>query len=142
MLSSGNSHAIDIDVRLHFEALGRGDVRAVLNGMAETAVYEVIGAWEHFPRNARCEGLPAVKEMLMHLNREFETLRSNLQEILIDGEKVATRRIVSLRHRGTNANGDVCIVGFLRFRDGLLIELADYPDTAVIERLTGLNERD
>jgi ketosteroid isomerase-like protein len=137
MLADLDRAVLEERVRAHFAALGRGDVRSVLTGMAESVVYEVTGAWDVYPRHARREGLEATKQMLLHLNREFETLQSALQDILIDGEKVATRRVVRLRHRGTNAVGDVTIMGFLRFRDGLLIEVADYPDTAVIERLTG-----
>jgi ketosteroid isomerase-like protein len=137
MLANLDRTFLEQRTRAHFAALGRGDIRSVLTGMAETVVYEVAGAWDVYPRHARREGIEATREMLLHLNREFETQGSTLQDIMIDGEKVATRRVVRLRHRGTNAVGDVTIIGFLRFRDGLLIEVADYPDTAMIERLTG-----
>lgn len=137
MLADLDREGIERKVRAHYAALGRGDIKTVLSGMAESVVYEVSGAWDVYPSHARREGLEATKEILTFLNREFETLGSTLQDLLIDGEKVATRRVVRLRHRGTNAVGDVGIVGFLRFREGLLIEVSDYPDTAMVERLTG-----
>jgi ketosteroid isomerase-like protein len=124
-------------VREYFEDRQRGDHERVLAAMAPNVVYEVVGAWDLYPHSRRREGTDAIRAMLRDLHTNFETLDSVLHEIFMAGERVVVRRTVRLRHRGTNAVGNVRVINYLRFQEGMIIEFSEYPDTAATARLAG-----
>ena len=142
MLAALDRSDIEQRVRDLFEARRLGDHARMLSIMSPNIVYEVVGAWELYPFYGRREGIEAIRDMLLRLNQDFENLGSEIHDILIDGETVAIRRTAVLRHRGTSKVGSVGIVDFLRFRDGLIIEVSEYPDTATVGKLAGIYESD
>jgi ketosteroid isomerase-like protein len=75
--------------------------------------------------------------MLAEIDMRYENLGSVIHEFMIDGEQVALHRTATIRNRGTGATMDVDICNFARFRDGLIVEFSEYPDTAAIARLEG-----
>jgi ketosteroid isomerase-like protein len=137
MLAMLDREGIERRVRALFHARKQGDSEGMLAEFSPNIVYEVVGSWDLYPFYGRREGIEAIRAMLLELAMEFENLGSTIHDILIDGERVAVRRTARLRHRGTNAIADVGIVDFLRFRNGLVIEISEYPDTATVGKLAG-----
>ena len=60
-----------------------------------------------------------------------------MQRVIIDGGNVALHRRARLRNRGTGKFGEIEIWTYLRFRNGLLCEFSEYPDTAAIADIDG-----
>lgn len=65
----------------------------------------------------------------------FENLGNTIHDALIDGEQAAVRRTARVRNRGGGPAVDVDTFTFLTFRDGLIIEMEDFPDSEGIRRL-------
>jgi ketosteroid isomerase-like protein len=124
-------------VRVLFEDRRRGDHERVLAAMSRDVVYEIVGAWDLYPHSGRREGTDAIRAVLRDQHTNFETLDSVLDDIFMEGETVVVRRTARLRHRGTNAVGNVRVINYLRFREGRIIEFSEYPDTAMVARLAG-----
>jgi ketosteroid isomerase-like protein len=68
---------------------------------------------------------------------DFEQLDHVIREIIVDGGRVAVRRTVEWRHRGTGRRGLVELADFARFEDGLIVEVIEFRDTITILSMAG-----
>lgn len=122
-------------VRAAFEALGQSDVRPLYELMRDDFAWIIEGR-SRFSR--RYEGKQAVKrELLDLLFQAFATpYRFTIDEIIAEGETVVVRGRGEVRTKaGQDYNNSYCFV--LRLEDGQLVELREYLDTALVERVFG-----
>jgi ketosteroid isomerase-like protein len=117
--------------RLHSD----GNLRGMLDLVADDIVFNVRGNWLTFPYTRPIRGKKQVAETMAMIAVQFQTLGSVIHELVIDGDRVAVRRTAKIRHRGTGKVGEVDIAGFIRFRDGLVVELTEIADSAVLAEL-------
>jgi ketosteroid isomerase-like protein len=82
-------------------------------------------------------GVEAVINIVRGINVDFEQLNNELSDILVDGGRLACRRTVKWRHRGTGRRGLVELAEFVRFEDGLIVELIEYRDSVTILEMQG-----
>ena len=132
--------SIELDVlaeraRAFIAMRAKGDFKGMRSLLSPVVAYNAPGAAEHRRQAQRVEGIEAVEARLQHGHREFESLLSRIDDLVQQGERVIVRRTARLRHRGTSAFGTMFVIDFFRFRDGLIVELAEYTDTAALERL-------
>jgi ketosteroid isomerase-like protein len=114
----------------------RGDIEGMLRYATPDVVYAG-GSWRLWPMMNRCEGALACGEMLRAIHVAYESSGTVVKHMLIDGPNVALCRTTTLRNRGSGRFGKVDIWNFVRFRDGLVCEYSEYPDTAAIAALDG-----
>ncbi len=126
---------IERRIRSLLERRAAGDIRGMLEYFADDVVYDVKGSWTLFPYVSRRCGKSALAEMLRALHVNYENLGSEIHEIAIDGDRAAVHRTSALRHRGAGVVFNVGICNFLRFRDGLVVAISEYPDSAAMARL-------
>ena len=89
------------------------------------------------PFHADCEGFEACADMARAVNIAYENLGSRVNRLLIDGDRVAVHRTTRIRNRGTGRAVDVDMWNFITFRDDLVVEISEYPDTAAFAILDG-----
>ena len=122
-------------VRDAFEGLGRSDIRPLVELMHDDFVWKIEGQ-SRFSR--RYEGKATVKrELLDFLFQAFATpYRFMIDEIIGDGDRVVVLGRGEVRTKaGMDYNNSYCFV--LRLVDGKLVELREYLDTALVERVFG-----
>jgi ketosteroid isomerase-like protein len=122
-------------VRSAFEALGRSDARPLYDLMRDDFAW-IIEGQSRFSR--RYEGKQAVKrELLDVLFQAFATpYRFTIDDIVAEGDTVVVRgRGMVKMKSGQDYNNSYCFV--LRLDDGQLVELREYLDTALVERVFG-----
>lgn len=73
--------------------------------------------------------------MLAMLEATYENLGSTIHELVIDGDRAALHRAAKLRNRGTGEVVSIDVCDFFRFRDGLVVEFSEYPDSAALAKL-------
>jgi ketosteroid isomerase-like protein len=125
---------IEQRVRALCERRAQGDVPGMMEYFADDVMCFVRGRWSvtTFPRTI--VGKKAVAEAYRQLNVQSENLGSVLHELLIDGDRVALHRTTRVRNRGTGRIHTLDVMDFARFRDGLVVEFSEYPDTAMRAR--------
>ena len=128
---------IEHRVRTIFERRAAGDLPGIVEYAAEDIFYNVQGNWTLYPFSRSARGKALLVQWLAVIEAMYENLGSTIHELVIDGERVALHRTSRMRNRGTGEVRSVDICDFLRFRDGLVIEFAEYPDSAAIARLDG-----
>jgi ketosteroid isomerase-like protein len=114
-----------------FDGLARADGRAFFDAMADDIVWIIEGQCR-FSR--RYEGKAAVQnELAPALFANFATdYRNFADEIIAEGDRVVVLARGEVKSvRGEDYNNSYCFV--LRMREGKIVELREYMDTALAE---------
>jgi ketosteroid isomerase-like protein len=125
------------DARIHqmLNLCSAGDMAGLMSFFSEDIAYRMIGNWSMFPFPGPVRGKAAVTHAFGNLFTHFQSLGSEVHDIVIDGDRVAVRRTTRLRHLGTGRSAEIAVVDFLRFRDGLVTELTELLDSLAMARL-------
>jgi uncharacterized protein len=118
------------------EMCGRGDVDGMMQYFAPDIVYTG-GTWRVHPFSTPRAGKQACADMMRAVYVSYENLGTIIRHVVIDGDRAAVSRTTQLRHRGSGRIADVEIWDYIRFRDGLVVEFSEYPDTLAIGSLEG-----
>jgi uncharacterized protein len=122
-------------VRTAFEAMGRSDIRPLYDLMRDDFAW-IIEGQSRFSRSYK--GKEAVKrDLLAPLFEAFATpYRFTIDEIIAEGDRVVVRGRGEVKTKaGKDYNNSYCFV--LRLEGGKLVELREYLDTALVERVFG-----
>lgn len=114
-----------------FDGLSRADARAFLDAMADDFTWIIEGQCR-FSR--RYDGKEAVRsELIPPLFANFATdYRNHAEEIIAEGDRVVVLARGEVKTRsGEDYNNSYCFV--IRMRDGKMVELREYMDTALAE---------
>ncbi|HET9354123.1 MAG TPA: nuclear transport factor 2 family protein [Sphingomicrobium sp.] len=122
-------------VRTAFEAMGRSDIGPLYALMTDDFAWAIEGQ-TRFSR--RFEGKDKVKRQLLDpLFDAFATpYRFTIDEMIGEGDRIVVLGRGEVRTKtGMDYNNSYCFV--LRMADGRLVELREYLDTALVERVFG-----
>lgn len=116
-----------------FDDLARADPTAFVDSMADEIVWIIEGQSK---LSGRYEGKAAIEDGLVPaLFSNFATPYRNVaEEIIADGDRVVVLARGEVKTvRGEDYNNSYCFV--LRMRGGRIVELREYCDTALAERV-------
>jgi ketosteroid isomerase-like protein len=82
-------------------------------------------------------GHAQILELMRRTDIEYERLSHRILGILVDGDCIAVRRVLEVRHRGSSQTARLVLGSFFRTRKGLFEEVFEYSDTATAKRLMG-----
>ncbi len=100
-------------------------------------VCEFFGDKARVPYAGRHVGIDAMLAIIRAIRVEFEQRLETLCEALIEDSRVGGRRRVKWRHRGTGRSGTSELADFVRFEDGMIVELIEYRDTVTLKHMGG-----
>jgi ketosteroid isomerase-like protein len=109
-----------------------GDLAGLLSIAAPDITYDIRGNWAAFPFSEPVRGKAMTAQALSMIAIHCENLGNVVNDIVIDGDRVAVRRTATIRHRGTGKVGAVEISDFVRFRDGMVVELVENADPVAL----------
>jgi ketosteroid isomerase-like protein len=119
-----------ISIFAHWEA---GNIDRMLDFATDDIVYFPPSTWRYAAYLRRIVGKDAVREALRQREINYDRMTSTVHRIVVDGDEAAVHRTTTLRERGTGALHTFDCVNFLRFRDGLVSELQEFPDGSAYE---------
>ena len=116
-------------------AYAQGDVDGALAQCADDVCFKNnatpnLGMWEF-----DCQGVDAFRQALGQINTEFELEHYEVLEILVDGNRAASRQAIRARHRESGAVTDSMIADFWTVEDGKVTSILEFQDTADIVAL-------
>jgi uncharacterized protein len=119
-----------------FDALAGGDTQPFTDAMSESFCWRFAGEWSwvkdwgHTKQEVR-------QNLLRPLMAQFSDYRSSVEEIIVDGDRVVVRAAADARTvRGEAYRQAYCYV--FGVRNGMLTEVLEYCDTALVERVLTL----
>lgn len=95
-------------------------------------VNEFVGDRTTISYAGRHRGIDALTNIIRAINVDFEQFGSATPEMVVDGGRVAARRTVEWRHRGTGRRGIVELADFVRFEKGLIVEVVEFRDSVAL----------
>ena len=81
------------------------------------------------------QGPEAIRRAFRGVEIEYDVLRQDIRDMVIDQDRVVTRRVCRMRHRGTGKVMNVDFCDWMRFQDGLFCELSLSPEASQLEEL-------
>lgn len=96
---------------------------------APDIVCDFAGDRARLPYAGRHTGSEALAGIIRAVNVDFEQQALGFSKILIEGDSAACWRQVAWRHRGTGRAGVCELADFIRFENGLIVELIEFRDT-------------
>lgn len=111
-----------------FQAEGP-DVHLVREWCSPDIVCEFVGDRARIPYAGRHKGIDAMLGVIRALKIDFDQQLYAVSEVLVEDARVGGRRQVKWRHRGTGRGGISELADFVRFDDGLIVELIEFRDT-------------
>ena len=81
------------------------------------------------------QGPEAISRAFRGIEIEYDVLRQDIRDMVIDQDRVVTRRVCRMRHRGTGKVMNVDFCDWMRFQDGLVCELSLSPESSQLEEL-------
>jgi ketosteroid isomerase-like protein len=119
------------------EAIGRGDVEAVLDGLSEDVVWiaarsAVEGAYE---------GHEGLRQFVADNGQSFELFEPHFEEVRDLGDQVLAVGRLHVRARGSGVETDVPVAGIATYRaDGKLVRWEDFRERRLALQAAGLRE--
>lgn len=100
-------------------------------------VCEFVGDRSRIPYAGRHAGVETLLGIIRAIRMEFEQQLFGLAEVMTEDARVAGRRQVQWRHRGTGRTGLSELADFVRFENGLIVELIEFRDTLSLVQMQG-----
>ncbi len=118
------------------EAIRRGDVEAVLDGVSEDVVWiaarsAVEGAYH---------GHDGIRQFLSDNAQNFELFEPNFEEVLDLGDRVLGIGRFRIRARGSGVETDFQVAGIATYREGKLVRWEDFRERQLALEAVGLQE--
>lgn len=117
-----------------FEADGP-DLDLLREWCSPDIVCEFMGDRLRIPYAGRHKGLDTMLGIIQAIRVDFEQWPLVVPEMIADDVRVAGRRQVAWRHRGTGRAGCSELADFVRFEDGLVVEFIEFRDTGTLVRM-------
>jgi ketosteroid isomerase-like protein len=112
-------------------------------GMYEFAAPDIVyhsSIYRVYPFHSTRRGKDACIEMSRAINILYENLGSEIADLVIDGDRAAFRRVARVRNRGSGQTIAFDVCNLFTFRDGLLVEIEEYPDTQALAEIENANK--
>lgn len=127
----GNWQRVQIEQRVRriYDLWARGAIEAMIAEMSPDVKLVTAGHWV----GAAPSGQGHAAAALRLAGAARENIVSVLHEIVIDGDRVVVHRTAVGRWRESGKRYQCDFIDFFRFRDLLITEFAQYPDTGGME---------
>ena len=121
-------------VRKIYDLWSHGDVDAMIGEMSPDVRMSTAGHWVGAPPESR--GRAEAAANLRKAGEALENIVSVLHEIMIDGDRVVVHRTAVGRWRESGRRYQCDFIDFFRFRDAMVTEFSQYPDSSWVETQT------
>ncbi len=131
----GNREVVLEQIRRAYAARDRGALDDLMAEFDPEAVFTLAG-------DEGCEGVagsacgvPQVRERMAQLIDTFQFRERRVLTELVDGDRAAVHSRVTVRCAPKNVEQETEILDLFRLRDGKVIELIEFADTAVAAKM-------
>jgi ketosteroid isomerase-like protein len=114
---------------------GAPDIALVREWCSPDIVSEFVGDKARLPYAGRHSGVETMLAIIRAIQIDFEQQIVSIPEVLVEDARVGGRRRVKWRHRGTGRSGMSELADFVRFDDGLIVELIEFRDTTSLMQM-------
>jgi ketosteroid isomerase-like protein len=123
-------------IRRAYTARDKGELETLMAEFHPEAVFTLAGNRQSLAVAGSALGHTRVKEGMAKFIATFEFVKRDILSELVDGERAAVHSHITVRMVGSiNSQHKTDLLDLFRFKDGKIIELIEFADTALIGKL-------
>ena len=119
-----------------YAARSSGDIKGVMAGYHADGTFELAGEKRTLALAGAVEGHANVQEAMTGFIANFEFIKRDIICMIIDGDRAAVQSRLRIRWVKTDTTVTTDLVDLFKFKDGKIVELVEFADTALIKELT------
>jgi ketosteroid isomerase-like protein len=116
-----------------YAARQKGDIETLMAAFASDAVFELAGSKELLTVAGVTKGHKNIRTAMTDFIAAFEFTHRDIISIITDGERAAVHSRLTVKFIPGNRTFTSDLVDLFRFKDGKIVELLEFPDTALIK---------
>jgi len=137
----GNREVILDVMRQAYEARGKGDLEGLMTAFHPDAVFTLVGDSRALEVAGSVHGHGSVREALRGFIATFDFLERQILSEVVEGDRAAVHSRLVVRYGPTEEIRTADVLDLLTFKDGKIIELVEFADTAQIrDMISGASE--
>ena len=121
-------------IRKAVECYNRGDAETVSALLHDDIRYCIHADPETGPYQADCAGIGAFWKAIERIQADWQIDEYRLTDIIVSGERAAAQIGVKMTSRYTGVSRETELALFFTVKDGRIVELHEYHDTAAAAR--------
>lgn len=125
--------AIEALIEKGYHARSKGDVEGLMSAFHPEAVFELAGSNTVLAVAGASRGHQEVRTTMTGLVAAFEIIRRDIISMTIDGDRAAVHSRIKVRSVLGEKTATTDILDLFKFKDGKVIELVEFADTALIK---------
>jgi ketosteroid isomerase-like protein len=118
-----------------YGARQKGDIETLMAAFDADAVFELAGSKELTPVTEAARGHQNIRAAMTGLIAAFDFIDREIISLVIDGERAAVHSRVKIRFVPRDRTFTTDLLDSFLFRDGKIVELMEFADTALIRDL-------
>ena len=116
-----------------YHARSKGDLEGLMSAFHPEAVFELAGSRTALAVAGAARGHQEVRTTMTDLVAAFEFIQRDIISMTIDGERAAVHSRIKVRSIPGAKTATTDILDLFKFKDGKVIELVEFADTALIK---------
>jgi ketosteroid isomerase-like protein len=116
-----------------YAARQKGDIETLMAAFASDAVFELAGSKGLLAVAGLTRGHQDIRTAMTGFIAAFDFTHRDIISIITDGERAAVHSRLTVKFVPGNRTFTSELVDLFRFKDGKIIELLEFPDTALIK---------
>jgi ketosteroid isomerase-like protein len=132
-LTMTDRKTIEALIEKSYNARKTGNVEDLMSAFHPEAVFELVGSKATLAVAGASRGHQDVQTTLTGFVEAFEFIHRDIISITIDGDRAAVHSRIKVRFIAGNKTVTTDILDSFRFKDGKIIELVEFADTALIK---------
>lgn len=118
-----------------YEARGHGNIDGVMSAFHADALFQIVGDKKVLPIAEAFRGHANVREAMNQFIASFEFIGREIISIIAEGDRAAVHSRLTIRFTPKNMTVTTEVVDLFKFKDGKILELTEFADTALIKEL-------
>jgi ketosteroid isomerase-like protein len=118
-----------------YAARQKGDIETLMEAFDADAVFELAGSKELVPAAEAARGHQNIREAMTGLIAVFDFIDRDIISMVIDAERATVHSRVKIRFVPRDRTFTTDLLDSFHFKDGKIIELLEFADTALIREL-------
>jgi ketosteroid isomerase-like protein len=130
-----NREMIKALIERTYEARRTDDIEGTLAAFHADGKFELAGSKEHTPATGSAQGHQELRVTFAKLIAAFQFVERDILSLVIEDKRAAVHSRVKLRFVPKDRTVTTDLIDLWKFRDGKVVELVEFADTALINDL-------
>lgn len=113
-----------------------GNLEGVMSAFHPDAVFRLVGDSQLLPLAGEVRSHPNVRQAMIGFIGAFKFIKRDIIAFIVEGDRAAVHSRLTIGYAKKDMTFETELTDLFKFRDGKIIELVEFADTALIKDIT------